>query len=206
MARSPAKAAPKTTAKTASAAKTLASRDRNLAMDTMSTASGRSSIGSGPVPRINIGISAEDRARIAEGLSRVLADTYTLYLTTHNFHWNVTGPMFNTLHLMFMDQYTELWNAVDPIAERIRSLGHVAPGSYADFGRLASVPDAPTEPPRALEMVRILVNGHEAVARTARELFPACDDAGDEPTADLLTQRMTVHEQTAWMLRSLLEE
>ena len=206
MARSPAKAAPKTTAKTASAAKTLASRDRNLAMDTMSTASGRSSIGSGPVPRINIGISAEDRARIAEGLSRVLADTYTLYLTTHNFHWNVTGPMFNTLHLMFMDQDTELWNAVDPIAERIRSLGHVAPGSYADFGRLASVPDAPTEPPRALEMVRILVNGHEAVARTARELFPICDDASDEPTADLLTQRMTVHEQTAWMLRSLLEE
>ena len=157
-------------------------------------------------PSINIGISEKDRAAIAQGLSRLLADTYTLYLTTHNFHWNVTGPMFNSLHAMFMAQYTELWNAVDPIAERIRSLGHVAPGSYADFGRLASVPDAPPQPPRALEMVRILVNGHEAVARTARELFPACDDAGDEPTADLLTQRMTVHEQTAWMLRSLLEE
>ena len=157
-------------------------------------------------PGIRIGISDKDRAAIAAGLSRLLADTYTLYLTTHNFHWNVTGPMFNTLHLMFMGQYTELWNAVDPIAERIRSLGHVAPGSYADFGRLASVPDAPSEPPRALEMVRILVQGHEAVARTARELFPICDDASDEPTADLLTQRMTVHEQTAWMLRSLLEE
>ena len=155
---------------------------------------------------INIGISDKDRAAIAQGLSHLLADTYTLYLTTHNFHWNVTGPMFNTLHLMFMGQYTELWNAVDPIAERIRSLGHVAPGSYADFGRLASVPDAPSVPPKALEMVRILVDGHEAVARTARELFPACDDAGDEPTADLLTQRMSVHEQTAWMLRSLLQE
>ncbi|HPP98187.1 MAG TPA: DNA starvation/stationary phase protection protein, partial [Ottowia sp.] len=135
-----------------------------------------------------------------------LADTYTLYLTTHNFHWNVTGPMFNTLHAMFMAQYTELWNAVDPIAERIRSLGHVAPGSYGAFGQLSSLPDAPEQPPRALEMVRILVQGHEAVARTARALFPQADAAGDEPTADLLTQRMTVHEQTAWMLRSLLEE
>ncbi len=122
---------------------------------------------------INIGISEKDRAAIAQGLSRLLADTYTLYLTTHNFHWNVTGPMFNTLHTMFMGQYTELWNAVDPIAERIRSLGHVAPGSYAEFGKLASVPDAPSVPPKALEMVRILVKGHEAVARTARELFPA---------------------------------
>ncbi len=157
-------------------------------------------------PRINIGISEKDRAAIAKGLSHVLADTYTLYLTTHNFHWNVTGPMFNTLHLMFMGQYTELWNAVDPIAERIRSLGHVAPGSYAQFGKLASLPDAPITPPRALEMVRILVTGHEAVARTARELFPLADKVGDEPTADLLTQRLTVHEQTAWMLRSLLEE
>ena len=114
--------------------------------------------------------------------------------------------MFNTLHLMFMGQYTELWNAVDPIAERIRSLGHVAPGSYAQFGKLASLPDAPATPPRALEMVRVLVTGHEAVARTARELFPLADKVGDEPTADLLTQRLTVHEQTAWMLRSLLEE
>ncbi len=157
-------------------------------------------------PSINIGIGEKDRAAIAQGLSHLLADTYTLYLTTHNFHWNVTGPMFNTLHTMFMGQYTELWNAVDPVAERIRSLGHVAPGSYADFGRLASVPDAPSVPPKALEMVAVLVKGHEAVARTARELFPTADKAGDEPTCDLLTQRMTVHEQTAWMLRSLLEE
>lgn len=157
-------------------------------------------------PAINIGIDAKDRQLIADGLSRLLADTYTLYLTTHNFHWNVTGPMFNTLHTMFMGQYTELWNAVDPIAERIRSLGHIAPGSYADYGKLTSLDDAPQTPPAALDMVRILVKGHEAVARTARELFPAADKASDEPTADLLTQRLTVHEQTAWMLRSLLEE
>ena len=155
---------------------------------------------------IQIGISEKDRAAIAAGLSRLLADTYTLYLTTHNFHWNVTGSMFTSLHTMFMVQYTELWNAVDPVAERIRSLGHVAPGSYAQFGKLSSVPDAPAKPPKALEMVRILVQGHEAVARTARELFTVVDKAGDEPTADLLTQRLTVHEQTAWMLRSLLED
>jgi len=157
-------------------------------------------------PAINIGISDKDRAAIAAGLSKLLADTYTLYLTTHNFHWNVTGPMFNTLHAMFMAQYTELWNAVDPVAERIRSLGHPAPGSYAAYGALASIKDAPTTPPKALDMVRILVEGHEAVARTARGVFPLADKAGDEPTADLLTQRLTVHEQTAWMLRSLLEE
>lgn len=155
---------------------------------------------------IHIGITEKDRAAIAQGLSRLQADTYTLYLTTHNFHWNVTGPMFNTLHAMFMGQYTELWNAVDPIAERIRALGHVAPGSYAAFGQLSSLPDAPATPPKALEMVRILMQGHEAVARTARELFPLADKANDEPTADLLTQRLTVHEQTAWMLRSILEE
>ncbi|MGD9834019.1 MAG: Dps family protein [Piscinibacter sp.] len=157
-------------------------------------------------PAINIGISEKDRAAIAGGLSRLLADTYTLYLTTHNFHWNVTGPMFNTLHAMFMAQYTELWNAVDPIAERIRSLGSPAPGSYAQFGALASIKDAPAKPPKAMEMVKILVDGHEAVARTARSIFPLADAAGDEPTADLLTQRLTVHEQTAWMLRSLLED
>ncbi len=157
-------------------------------------------------PAINIGISEKDRAAIAGGLARLLADTYTLYLTTHNFHWNVTGPMFNTLHAMFMAQYTELWNAVDPIAERIRSLGSPAPGSYAQFGALASIKDAPVKPPKALEMVKILVDGHEAVARTARSIFPLADAAGDEPTADLLTQRLTVHEQTAWMLRSLLED
>lgn len=157
-------------------------------------------------PGINIGISEKDRAAIAGGLSRLLADTYTLYLTTHNFHWNVTGPMFNTLHLMFMAPYTELWNAVDPVAERIRSLGHPAPGSYAQFGKLSSIKDAPPVPPKALEMVAILVEGHEAVARTARSIFPLAEKAGDEPTADLLTQRLTVHEQTAWMLRSLLQE
>jgi starvation-inducible DNA-binding protein len=155
---------------------------------------------------VDIGIQQQDRSDIAAGLSKLLADTYTLYLTTHNFHWNVTGPMFNTLHAMFMVQYTELWGAVDPIAERIRSLGHPAPGSYADFGKLSSLNDAPTTPPKALEMVRILKEGHEAVARTARAIFPLADRAGDEPTADLLTQRLTVHEQTAWMLRSLLED
>lgn len=155
---------------------------------------------------IHIGITDKDRAAIAQGLSHLLADTYTLYLTTHNFHWNVTGPMFNALHAMFMVQYTELWNAVDPIAERVRALGHVAPGSYAEFGKLTSLPDAPSKPPKALDMVRVLVQGHEAVARTARGLFSVADQANDQPTADLLTQRLTVHEQTAWMLRSLLED
>jgi starvation-inducible DNA-binding protein len=155
---------------------------------------------------IDIGINEKQRGAIADGLSRLLADTYTLYLTTHNFHWNVTGPMFNTLHDMFMVQYTELWNAVDPIAERIRSLGHPAPGSYAQFKALSSIDDVPATPPKALEMVRILVQGHEAVARTARQVFPTADEANDQPTADLLTQRMDIHEKTAWMLRSLLEE
>jgi starvation-inducible DNA-binding protein len=155
---------------------------------------------------IDIGIGTKDRAAIAGGLARLLADTYTLYLTTHNFHWNVTGPMFNTLHAMFMAQYTELWNAVDPIAERMRSLGHAAPGSYAQFGALASIDDAPATPPKALEMVRILMQGHEAVARTARSVFPLAAKADDQPTADLLTQRLDIHEKTAWMLRSLLEE
>ena len=155
---------------------------------------------------IHIGISDKDRSAISAGLSRLLADTYTLYLTTHNFHWNVTGPMFNSLHAMFMAQYTELWNAVDPIAERIRSLGHPAPGSYAQFGALTSLKDAPTTPPNALAMVRILVEGHEAVARTARSIFALAAEASDEPTADLLTQRLAVHEQSAWMLRALLED
>lgn len=155
---------------------------------------------------VNIGISAEDRAAIAEGLSRLMADTYTLYLTTHNFHWNVTGPMFNTLHQMFMEQYTELWNAVDPIAERIRALGHWAPGSYAQLASITSIADAPANPPKALEMIRILQQGHETVARTAREVFPLAARADDQPTADLLTQRLDIHEKTAWMLRSLLEE
>lgn len=190
MAQSPNKKMPvRSAAKSASAAK--------------SSASNAPSRGA---PRIDIGISDKDRAAIAGGLSHLLADTYTLYLTTHNFHWNVTGPMFNTLHVMFMGQYTELWNAVDPIAERIRSLGHTAPGSYAQLSTLTSLPDAPSSPPPALEMVRILVAGHEGVARTARGMFPAADKASDEPTADLLTQRLAVHEQAAWMLRSLLEE
>jgi starvation-inducible DNA-binding protein len=155
---------------------------------------------------IDIGLGEKDRSAIAGGLSRLLADTYTLYLTTHNFHWNVTGPMFNTLHAMFMTQYTELWNAVDPIAERIRSLGHAAPGSYAQFGALSSIADVPASPPKAMEMVRILVQGQEAVARTARAVFPLAAEANDQPTADLLTQRLDIHEKTAWMLRSLLEE
>jgi starvation-inducible DNA-binding protein len=156
--------------------------------------------------QIEIGMSENHRARIAAELSKLLADTYTLYLTTHNFHWNVTGPMFTTLHAMFMTQYTELWNAVDPIAERIRALGHDAPGSYGEFGRLSSVDDPPTKPPKALDMVRMLVKGHEAVARTARGIFPLVEEAHDQPSADLLTQRLNVHEKTAWMLRSLLEE
>jgi starvation-inducible DNA-binding protein len=158
------------------------------------------------IPAINIGIDEPARAAISQGLGKLLADTYTLYLTTHNFHWNVTGPMFNTLHAMFMQQYTELWGAVDPIAERIRALGHPAPGSYAAYGKLATVPDAPAQAPAALEMVRILVIGHETVARTARELVPIADRAGDEPTLDLLTQRLALHEKTAWMLRSLLAD
>lgn len=155
---------------------------------------------------INIGISPEDQAAIADGLGHLLADTYTLYLTTHNFHWNVTGPMFNSLHSMFMTQYTELWNAVDPIAERIRALGRRAPGSYAQFGKLSSLPDAPEVPPKATEMIQILATGHETTARTARELFPKADAAKDEATADLLTERIAAHEKTAWMLRALLED
>lgn len=156
--------------------------------------------------KMDIGIGEQDRAAIAQGLSRLLADTFTLYLTTHNFHWNVTGPMFNSLHAMFMQQYTELWNAVDPIAERIRALGHPAPGSYAEFVRLSSLPDVEARPHKATEMIRLLAEGHEAVARTARGLFALVDQANDQPSADLLTQRLSVHEQSAWMLRSLLED
>ena len=153
---------------------------------------------------INIGISEEEREAIAQGLSRLLADTYTLYLKTHNFHWNVTGPMFQTLHLMFETQYNELALAVDLIAERIRSLGFPAPGTYAEFARLSSIPET-SGVPKAQDMIRLLVEGQEAVIRTARTVFPLADQASDEPTADLLTQRMQVHEKTAWMLRSLLE-
>lgn len=154
--------------------------------------------------QIDIGINAKDRKKIAEGLSRVLADTYTVYLKTHNFHWNVTGPMFQTLHLMFMTQYNELWLATDLIAERIRALGFPAPGTYAEFGKLTSIKDT-TGVPKAEDMIRLLVEGNEAVARTAREVFPVVEKASDQPTADLLTQRMQVHEKSAWMLRSLLE-
>ena len=154
---------------------------------------------------IDIGISKKDRKNIADGLSKLLADTYTLYLKTHNFHWNVEGPMFNTLHLMFETQYNELALAVDAIAERIRALGHPAPGSYAAYAKLSSIKEE-TGVPKAEEMIRQLVDGQEAVARTARAVFPAAEKAGDEPTADLLTQRMQIHEKTAWMLRSLLSK
>ena len=153
---------------------------------------------------MDIGIAESDRQRIVNGLNRVLADTYTLYLMTHNFHWNVEGPMFNTLHLMFETQYTELWASIDLIAERIRSLGAPAPDTYKQFAALTSVKE-PDGVPEALDMVRQLVAGHEAVIRTAREVFPAADAAHDEATADLLTQRLQVHEKTAWMLRSLLK-
>lgn len=153
---------------------------------------------------IDIGISPKDRKKIADGLSRLLADTYTVYLRTHNFHWNVTGPMFQTLHLMFMTQYNELWTATDLIAERIRALGFPAPGTYSAFGKLTSIKEVDGVP-KAQEMIRLLVEGNEAVARTARAIFPIVEQANDQPTADLLTQRMQVHEKTAWMLRSLLE-
>ncbi len=152
---------------------------------------------------IDIGIDKKSRKAIAGGLSRLLADSYTLYLKTHNFHWNVEGPMFNTLHLMFESQYGELALAVDLIAERIRALGHPAPGTYAAFQRLSSIKEEEGQP-KATDMIRILAEGQEAVARTARQIFPLVDKAHDEPSADLLTQRMQVHEKNAWMLRSLL--
>src|SRR5437868_9430177 len=152
---------------------------------------------------IEIGIDERSREKIAGSLSRLLADTYTLYLKTHNFHWNVEGPMFNTLHLMFETQYTELALAVDLIAERIRALGHPAPGSYSAYAKLSSIKEADGQP-KAEEMIRQLVEGQEAVVRTARKVFPAAEKVSDEPTADLLTQRMQVHEKNAWMLRSLL--
>jgi starvation-inducible DNA-binding protein len=154
---------------------------------------------------MDIGISQKDRQEIAAGLSRLLADSFTLYLKTHNFHWNVKGPMFNTLHVMFMDQYTELWNALDLIAERIRALGVPAPGTYREFAALTVIKESEGVP-NAKEMIAQLVAGQEAVVRTARSIFPMVDAASDEPTADLLTQRMQIHEKNAWMLRSLLEE
>jgi starvation-inducible DNA-binding protein len=154
---------------------------------------------------INTGIPAEQRAAIVQGLSKLLADTYVVYLKTHNFHWNVEGPMFQTLHQMFMEQYTETWNAVDLIAERIRSLGAYAPGTYKEYAKLASIRETDGVP-RAEEMVRLLIEGQEAIVRTAREVLPVADEAHDEPTLDLLTQRMQIHEKNAWMLRSLLKK
>jgi starvation-inducible DNA-binding protein len=154
---------------------------------------------------IEIGIKPQDRKAIAQGLSHLLADTYTLYLKTHNFHWNVKGPMFQTLHLMFETQYNELALAVDAIAERIRALGYPAPGSYAEYSKLSSIKEAKGVP-AATKMIAELVAGQEAVVRTARKVFPLVENASDEPTADLLTQRMQIHEKTAWMLRSLLEK
>ncbi|SEI57936.1 MULTISPECIES: Dps family protein [unclassified Pseudomonas] len=153
---------------------------------------------------IEIGINEQDRGQIVEGLSRLISDTYVLYLKTHNFHWNVTGPMFRTLHLLFEEQYTELATAVDAIAERIRALGFPAPGTYSTYARLSSIKEEPGVP-AADDMIRQLVEGQEAVVRTARGMFPLLEKVSDEPTADLLTQRMQVHEKAAWMLRSLLE-
>ena len=155
--------------------------------------------------KIDIGIDEKQREKIAGGLSRLLADSYTLYLKTHNFHWNVKGPMFNTLHLMFETQYNELALAVDLIAERIRALGVQAPGSYREFGKLTAIKESEGSP-TANEMIKQLVAGQETVVRTARSVFPDAEAANDEPTADLLTQRMQVHEKNAWMLRSLLEK
>ena len=154
---------------------------------------------------INIGIAEQDRQAIAEGLSKLLADSYTLYLKTHNYHWNVTGPLFNTLHLMFEQQYTELAMAVDEIAERIRALGVAAPGSYGAFSKLTELEEE-SGVPSAEDMIRNLVIGQETVVRTARSVFPVVEAANDEPTADLLTQRMQVHEKNAWMLRSMLDD
>ena len=158
---------------------------------------------SAPAPTIDIGMTDLQRKDIAQGLSHLLADSYTLYLKTHNYHWNVTGPMFNTLHLMFETQYTELALAVDLIAERIRALGFPAPGSYREFLKLSTIPEA-TANTSATDMIKHLVEGQESIVRTARSTFAIVDEARDEPTADLLTQRMQVHEKTAWMLRSLL--
>lgn len=154
---------------------------------------------------IDIGINTTEREKIADGLSALLADSYTLYLMTHNFHWNVTGPQFNSLHLMFMGQYVEQWEALDAIAERIRALGFPAPGTNKEFAKLTSIKEVDGVP-KADDMVRHLVKAQEATARTARKLFPAVNGANDQPTMDLLTKRLEIHEKTAWMLRSLLEE
>jgi len=154
---------------------------------------------------MDTGISSKDRAAIAQGLSRLLADTYVVYLKTHNFHWNVEGPMFQTLHQMFMEQYTEAWNAIDLVAERIRSLDHYAPGTYREYLELSRVKET-AGVPRAEAMIKLLIDGQEAVVKTAREVLPLAEKADDQPTLDLLTQRMQVHEKNAWMLRSLLKK
>lgn len=155
--------------------------------------------------KVEIGISETNRKQIADGLSHLLADSYILYLKTHNFHWNVEGPMFNTLHIMFMEQYTELWNALDIIAERIRTLGYYAPGSYKKYSQLSSISEAEENTP-AREMIKQLLEGHEAVSKTARSIYPAAEAGSDEATLDVLTQRLQIHEKTAWMLRALLTE
>ena len=182
-----------------------ASRDTKAVTSTVSPAA--SPEARSTAPAIDIGIPDKDRKKIAEQLSRFLADSYTLYLKTHNFHWNVTGPMFNTLHVMFEGQYTEQWNALDDIAERIRALGYNAPGSYAEFVKLSSIKEEPglETAPDWREMVRQLVVGNEAVCRTARKAIDVADDGDDEPTEDLLISRLRTHEKNAWMLRSLLQ-
>ncbi|AUR50799.1 Dps family protein [Aquella oligotrophica] len=152
---------------------------------------------------INDGITQEHRVTIANGLAALLADSYSLYLKTHNFHWNVTGPMFNTLHLMFETHYSELALAVDLIAERIRALGFIAPGSYSEFAKLSKVTEHSGDTD-ATDMVKYLIEAHEVVIKTAREIIAIADEANDQVTLDLLTQRLQVHEKTVWMLRSLL--
>ena len=189
----------KTKSKTTAAKKTSGRPTRSTPVASPSSTS--------MAPNVDIGIPDADRKAISEDLAKFLSDSFTLYLKTHNFHWNVTGPMFNSLHAMFMDQYTEQWNALDETAERIRALGYNAPGSYAEFIRLSSISEEPglTEAPDWRDMVRQLVDGNEAVCRTARKALSNADDAGDDPTVDLLTQRLHVHEKNAWMLRSLLQ-
>lgn len=154
--------------------------------------------------KMDIGISDANRKEVAHGLSKLLADTYTLYLKTHNFHWNVEGPMFQTLHVMFMGQYTEMWNALDIIAERIRALGHYAPGTYSEFVKLTSIKESKAVP-KANKMIEELIEGNEAVIKTARSIFDSAEKAKDQTTMDVLTQRLDIHEKTAWMLRSLLK-
>ena len=197
----------KSAQKPASSSNRAKSPARDSGSKSSASGSGARSSSAGSAPGIDIGIEKADRKQIAEGLSRFLADSFTLYLKTHNFHWNVTGPMFNALHNMFEAQYTEQWNALDDIAERIRALGFNAPGSYAEFTRLSSITEEPglTQAPDWREMVLQLVVGNEAVCRTARGVLDIADDADDAPTEDLLTQRLQTHEKYAWMLRSLLQ-